>query len=465
MDKVNNASRKIYDLRSKRSAEIIQFERAVEMTGSQRAASKMTKISRSTAQGRIARRNERTLPLATQEFLDTVEGMMFLHRIILAVEFIISQIAGAGIRVIQLFLEHTQLDQWVASSYGSVNKRVDIMEKNLIQFGQEQESLLRTNMREKSITGCLDETFPSGICLVAIEPISNFVLLEKQVDDRTSMTWKTELDNRLKDLPVKFHQITADKASALVKLAEQELSAHYSPDLFHIQQDLSKATSAPLARKVAACENALKAAEQELNQIAQEQEDYASQPVKPVGRPVDYAGRIHEANVKLATVQLDLEEAEARRKQVRESIKSLGDINLQIPKARDAAHKRELKASLSKLQSEININATWLLMDKRDKCRYEEKALECAHTFQRSTSNVEGRNGCLSLHHHSFRQMNERKLQAATVVHNYFIKRPGQTTAAERFLSSLMQIYLSGSFRSRIFRPNRVLGHQNEEKR
>ena len=103
MDKVNNASRKIYDLRSKRSAEIIQFERAVEMTGSQRAASKMTKISRSTAQGRIARRNERTLPLATQEFLDTVEGMMFLHRIILAVEFIISQIAGAGIRVIQLF--------------------------------------------------------------------------------------------------------------------------------------------------------------------------------------------------------------------------------------------------------------------------------------------------------------------------------------------------------------------------
>ena len=82
MDTVNNASRKNYDIRSRRSAEIIQFERAVEVTGSQRAASKLTKISRSTAQGRIARRNERSLPMATQEFLDTAEGMMFLHRII-----------------------------------------------------------------------------------------------------------------------------------------------------------------------------------------------------------------------------------------------------------------------------------------------------------------------------------------------------------------------------------------------
>jgi len=526
MDTVNNASRKNYDIRSRRSAEIIQFERAVEVTGSQRAASKLTKISRSTAQGRIARRNERSLPMATQEFLDTAEGMMFLHRIILAVEFIISQIAGAGIRVIQLFLEHAHLDQWIASSYGSINKRVDKIEKNLARFGEEQERILGANMRERRITGCLDETFPSGICLVAIEPISNFVMLEKQADDRTSMTWKSELDARLKDLPVTFHQITADKATALVKLAEHDLDAHYSPDLFHIQQDLSKATSAPLARKVTACESAVEAAEQELNQIAQEHKDYSNRPEKPVGRPVDYAGRINDARLKLATVTLELEEAEARRDQVRESVKAFGDIyhpinltngakqtphrveqkllneileieiqaeasnlsencmkkiekakrsldamqntikyfwttaatimlslnlnkkqkylferyllpityiNLQIPRARDAAHKNDLKVSVSKLQAQMDSDRAWNLMEKDEKCLYKEKALECAHIFQRSTSNVEGRNGCLSLHHHSFRQMNERKLKASTVVHNYFIKRPDGTTAAERF--------------------------------
>ena len=526
MDTVNNASRKNHDIRSQRSAEIIQFDRAVQVTGSQRAASKLTNISRSTAQGRIARRNERTLPLATQEFLDTAEGMMFLHRIILAVEFIISQIAGAGIRVIQLFLELAQLDQWVANSYGSINKRVDTIEKNLARFGEEQERILSANMREKRVTGCLDETFPSGICLVAIEPISNFVLLEKQVDDRTTMTRKSELDARLKHLPVTFHQVTADKATALVKLTEQELDAHYSPDLFHIHQDLSKATSAPLARKVTACENAVETAEQELNQIVQEHEGYADLAVKPVGRPVNHAGRINDASVKLATVTLELEEAEGRRKQVRESVKALGDIyhpinltngakqtphrvekkilnklleieiqaeasnlsencmkkiekskrsldsmqntieyfwttadtimsslnpnkeqkhifkryllpityiNLQIPKARDAAHKNDLKVSVTKLQAQMNGNSVWNLMEKNEKCRYEEKALECAHIFQRSTSNVEGRNGCLSLHHHSFRQMNERKLKASTVVHNYFIKRPDGTTAAERF--------------------------------
>lgn len=526
MNTANNASRKNYDLRAKTGAEIIQFERAVEVTDSQRAAAELAKIPRSTAQGRIARRNERSLPVATQAFLDTCEGMMFIHRIILAVEFIISQIAGAGIRVIQLFLEHAQLDQWVASSYGSINKRVDILESNIARFGQEQERIMKADMRERDITGCLDETFPSGIFLVAIEPISNFVLLEKQADDRTSKTWKAELDKRLKDLPVNINQVTADKATALVKLAEQELDAHYSPDLFHIQQDLSKATSAPLARKVTACENVVEAVEQELKQAIQDNKDYASQPVKPVGRPVDYAGRIGETKAKLATAKLDLKEAQSWREQVRESVRALGDIyhpinlkngakrtphrvekailnemleiemhaeaanlsensikkiekakrtidsmqntieyfwtttamimsslnqnkeqkhiferyllpiiyiNLQIPKARDAEHKKELKKSSSELQAQIDANTTWRSMEKHDRGLYEEKALECAHTFQRSTSNVEGRNGYLSLHHHSFRQMNERKLQAATVVHNYFIKRPDGTTAAERF--------------------------------
>jgi hypothetical protein len=58
---------------------------------------------------------------------------------------------------------------------------------------------------------------------------------------------------------------------------------------------------------------------------------------------------------------------------------------------------------------------------------------EYAQIFQRSSSNVEGRNGQLSLYHHIYKNMSTRKLSAATVIHNYFIRRQDGTTAAERF--------------------------------
>lgn len=62
-----------------------------------------------------------------------------------------------------------------------------------------------------------------------------------------------------------------------------------------------------------------------------------------------------------------------------------------------------------------------------------ETALWCAQLFQRSSSMVEGRNGWLALMHHSLHRISPRKLEALTVVHNYFIVRHDGTTAARRF--------------------------------
>jgi len=63
----------------------------------------------------------------------------------------------------------------------------------------------------------------------------------------------------------------------------------------------------------------------------------------------------------------------------------------------------------------------------------EQVAVECAGLFQRSSSCVEGRNGQLALHHHARHRLTNRKLAALTAVHNYYIRRPDGTTAAERF--------------------------------
>ena len=62
----------------------------------------------------------------------------------------------------------------------------------------------------------------------------------------------------------------------------------------------------------------------------------------------------------------------------------------------------------------------------------EKGARECAQIFQRSSSCVEGRNAQLSLRHHGIHRLSNKKLRAYTAVHNYYIKRPDGTTAAER---------------------------------
>src|SRR6266446_6408162 len=63
-----------------------------------------------------------------------------------------------------------------------------------------------------------------------------------------------------------------------------------------------------------------------------------------------------------------------------------------------------------------------------------QQAQELAEVFQRSSSNVEGRNGYLSLRNHQLRGLDlPRKRECCTAMHNFFLTRPDGTTAAERF--------------------------------
>jgi hypothetical protein len=64
----------------------------------------------------------------------------------------------------------------------------------------------------------------------------------------------------------------------------------------------------------------------------------------------------------------------------------------------------------------------------------KQKAQTLAEVFQRSSSNVEGRNGYLSLRHHQLRGLDHpRKRACLTAIHNFFLTREDGTTAAERF--------------------------------
>ena len=63
-----------------------------------------------------------------------------------------------------------------------------------------------------------------------------------------------------------------------------------------------------------------------------------------------------------------------------------------------------------------------------------DEAKRLAAVFQRSSSNVEGRNGSLSWRSHQLRGLDlPRKRECFTAMHNFFLPRSDGTTAAERF--------------------------------
>src|SRR6267143_1012254 len=121
-------------------------------------------------------------------------------------------------------------------------------------------------MPHKAITLTQDETFTSGLCLVGIEPVSNYILLEQTAQARDHDTWNTLMEQALSGLNCQVIQSTSDEAPGLLAYVEHHLGAHHSPDLFHVQHELVKAVCGPMATKQRAAGKAATEAQERLEQ-------------------------------------------------------------------------------------------------------------------------------------------------------------------------------------------------------
>ena len=106
----------------------------------------------------------------------------------------ITQLGPCGIRLVCQYLDLTGLNQFVASSYGTQQKVSIQMEQALGELDKEEKMRLAEAMKPKEITVCQDENFHSAPCLVAIEPVSNFILLEKYSESRKAEQWTEAMD-------------------------------------------------------------------------------------------------------------------------------------------------------------------------------------------------------------------------------------------------------------------------------
>lgn len=186
-------------------------------------------------------------PTTTARFLESPEGLAVLHRVLGAAHLVFVQANDCGIRNLCTFLRLSALDEFIAPSYGAQQAVAQQMESLLIEFAQQEDQRLAAQMPPREMTVVEDETFHPSICLVGIEPVSNFILLEEYQPQRDADTWNRCLRQKLGSLPITVCQVVSDEAKALIRHAEVHLGAHHSPDLFHVQQDTSQAISLPLA--------------------------------------------------------------------------------------------------------------------------------------------------------------------------------------------------------------------------
>lgn len=297
------------------------YARAKASGVSQRDFAASQGIAHSSLQHWLARQSSIAAPPEAIAFFEGPVGVACLHQIVIAAHVVMSQMGACGVNVICQFLHLSGLSAFVGSSYGSQYALAVAMEEHLVSYGVTETQRLGSVMAAREITACLDETFHPEVCLVGIEPDSNFILVETYSERRDAESWAQSLNAALTGLPVTIRQVTSDAASGLLRYAQEILGVPHSPDLFHIQQELVRATAWPLAQQHRHAQKALDQAESELARATVKRERYQRHP-RP-GRPPSFEVAIERAKLALTNAQQALVTVEQHQEQAQAAIQGI----------------------------------------------------------------------------------------------------------------------------------------------
>jgi hypothetical protein len=495
---------------------------------SERQAAKELKVPRTTLQAWRIWYDTLDICPHVADFFHSGPGLAFLHRIVIAFHLVCVEVGACGIRLVCLFLNLTGLDRFVAASYGAQQQVNLQVEQAIVTYRHDETARLAQDMPQKDLTVTQDETFTGGLCLVTMDPESNFILLEQLAQARDQASWNELMAPALAQLNCRVIQSTSDEAPGLLAYVEHYLEAHHSPDLFHVQHELVKAVSGPMATKERAAHKAVTEAREQLERLQTDPESAGDEPetCRPGHFPKQPV-RLEHAEQALEAASREHERLAQQREQVKASIRGIGhdyhfvdlergvrrngqliasDIQGHIEQIRTMAQHEGLsqrclerieKAErvVPKMQATIEFVSRYVgqqvaqldvtppasfamhaklipsyyldrvaetrtisdgerlrelaerlraplfeaggvlsALSPEAQAQLHDEAKRLAAVFQRSSSNVEGRNGYLSLRSHQLRGLDlPRKRECFTAIHNFFLTRSDGTTAAERF--------------------------------
>jgi Family of unknown function (DUF6399) len=302
---------------------VLDFEKTRLNSPSQRQFSRRQGLPRSTLSGWL--KQKQSIPASPDEvaFFESPAGLRVVHRIQVAAHLVMSLMGACGIRLVCLFLDKAGLSPFVASSYGAQSQVAKQVEQETVRYGQQERARLEASMSPKPVTLVEDETFHQKPCLVAIEPVSNFILVEQYSEQRDSASWQRAVEQSLRGLPVHVLQVASDQGKAVVRHVETELGVHQSPDVFHVQYEVSRGTSASLAAQRREAQAQLDQASQALQEVLQQEQEHAARPAGP-GRPPDFAARTEAAKQAVQQAQQQEGDTQANQDAMHEVIRGIG---------------------------------------------------------------------------------------------------------------------------------------------
>jgi Family of unknown function (DUF6399) len=290
-----------------------------------RQAAKALEVPRSTLQAWRTYQEHLDEHPAVVAFFHSAPGLAFLHRLVVAIHLVCTEVGACGIRLVCLLLTLTGLDRFVAASYGTqqqVNRQV---EEAIVMYRHEERARLAQAMPTKDITLAKDETFTGGLCLVAMEPKSNYIVLEQTAQGRDQDTGHALMEQALSGLNCQVIQSTSDEAPGLLAYVEHHLGAHHSPALFHVQHELVKAVCGPMATKQRAAAKAASEAHERLVQRQGQLQEAADVPHKRgPGRPPPATASLEQLAQNTQAARQEFERISAQREQVTQSIRRIG---------------------------------------------------------------------------------------------------------------------------------------------
>src|SRR5262245_34639369 len=292
---------------------------------SQRQAAQVLEVPRSTLQAWRTYHGRLDACPAVAAFFQSVPGLAFLHRLVLAIHLVCVEVGACGIRLVCLLLQLTGLNRFVGASYGTqhqVNRRV---EEAIVAYRHEEHTRLAREMPAKDITLTQDETFTGGLCLVGIEPVSNYIVLEQAAPARDHDTWHALMEQALAGLNCRVIQSTSDEAPGLLAYVEHYLEAHHSPDVFHVQHELHKAVAAPMAAKQRTAAKAVAQAEETLTRMQAQLRNPNDEPAKRgPGRPPKMGASLEQAAWEVKLARQEHQRLTGQREQITQRIRAIG---------------------------------------------------------------------------------------------------------------------------------------------
>jgi hypothetical protein len=307
-------------------ADLLEQYRQLRAQGvSERQAAKDLQVPRTTLQAWRIWYDTLDICSHVAAFFQSGPGLAFLHRLVIAFHMVCVEVGACGIRLVCLFLHLTGLNRFVAASYGAqqqVNVRV---EQAMVAYDQDETTRLAKDMPEKDITVTQDETFTGGLCLITMDPDSNFIMLEQRAEARDQTSWNEYMEPALAQFNCQVIQSTSDEASGLLAYVEHYLEAHHSPDLFHVQHELVKAVSGPMAAKERAALKAVSDATEKLERLQSQPTSTGEAPEKRrPGRPPKRPVSLEQAEQALDAAKLERERLAGQREQVQQNIRGIG---------------------------------------------------------------------------------------------------------------------------------------------